>query len=36
MEQGNVVDLERATGLEAARLSIQHAIAMADSVPGAR
>jgi hypothetical protein len=32
MEQGNVVDLDRATALEAARLSIQHAIAMADGV----
>jgi len=32
MEQGIVVDLDRATALEAARLSIQHAIAMADSV----
>jgi predicted nucleic acid-binding protein len=30
--QGRVVDLDRATALEAARLSIQHAIAMADSV----
>jgi predicted nucleic acid-binding protein len=32
MEQGTVVDLDRATALEAARLSIQHGIAMADSV----
>src|ERR1700722_1050721 len=32
MEQGSVVDLDRATALEAARLSIQHGIAMADSV----
>jgi predicted nucleic acid-binding protein len=32
MEQGIVVDLDRATALEAARLSIQHGIAMADSV----
>jgi toxin FitB len=32
MEQGNVVDLDRATALEAARLSIQHGIAMADSL----
>jgi len=32
MEQGNVVDLDRATALEAARLSIQHGIAVADSV----
>lgn len=32
MEQGKVVDLDRATALEAARLSIQHRIAMADSV----
>jgi toxin FitB len=32
MEQGRVVDLDRATALEAARLSIQHAIAMADSI----
>jgi toxin FitB len=32
MEQGKVVDLDRATALEAARLSIQHGIAMADSM----
>ena len=32
MEQGKVVDFDRATALEAARLSIQHRIAMADSV----
>jgi len=32
MEQGEVVDLDRATALEAARLSILHGIAMADSV----
>ena len=32
MEQGKVVDLDGATALEAARLSIQHGIAMADSV----
>jgi predicted nucleic acid-binding protein len=32
MEQGTVVDLDRATALEAARLSIQHCLAMADSV----
>jgi toxin FitB len=32
MEQGKVVDLDRATALEAARLSIQHGIALADSV----
>ncbi len=32
MEQGQVVDLDRATALEAARLSILHAIALADSV----
>ena len=32
MEQGRVVDLDRATAMEAARLSIQHRIAMADSV----
>ena len=32
MEQGKVVDLDLATALEAARLSIQHRIAMADSV----
>ncbi len=32
MEQGIVVDLDRATALEAARLSIHHRIAMADSV----
>jgi len=32
MEQGRVVDLDRATALEAARLSIEHGMAMADSV----
>lgn len=32
MEQGKVVDLDRATALEAARLSILHGIAMADSI----
>jgi predicted nucleic acid-binding protein len=32
MEQGRVVDLDRATALEAARLSIEHGIAMADSM----
>jgi len=32
MEQGRIVDLDRATSLEAARLSIEHRIAMADSV----
>jgi predicted nucleic acid-binding protein len=32
MEQGRVVDLDRATALEAARLAIEHRIAMADSV----
>ncbi len=32
MEQGKVVDLDRATALEAARLSIEHGIEMADSV----
>ncbi len=32
MEQGRVVDLDRATALEAARLSNQHRIAMADSI----
>ena len=32
MEQGQVVDLDRATALEAARLSAVHTIAMADSV----
>lgn len=32
MEQGKVVDLDRATALEAARLSLEHGIAMADSV----
>ena len=32
MEQGKVVDLDRSTALEAARLSIHHGIAMADSV----
>ena len=32
MEQGKVIDLDRATALEAARLSILHGIAMADSI----
>jgi hypothetical protein len=32
MEQRSVVDLDRATTIEAARLSILHRIAMADSV----
>jgi toxin FitB len=32
MEQGKVVDLDRATALEAARISIAHGIAMADSL----
>ena len=32
MEQGKIVDLDRATALEAARLSLHHGIAMADSV----
>ncbi len=32
MEQGKVLDLDRATALEAARVSIQYAIAMADSI----
>src|ERR1700676_3751593 len=32
MEQGKVVDLDRATAIEAARLSILHGIAMADSI----
>jgi len=32
MEQGSVVDLDRATAIEAARLSILHGMAMADSV----
>lgn len=32
MEQSKVVDLDRATALEAARLSLLHGIAMADSV----
>ncbi|MGO9993385.1 MAG: type II toxin-antitoxin system VapC family toxin [Steroidobacteraceae bacterium] len=32
MEQGNVIDLDRATALEAARLSLQYRIAMADSI----
>jgi toxin FitB len=32
MEQGQVIDLDRATALEAARLSTLHGIAMADSV----
>ena len=32
MEQGKLVDLDRATALEAARLAIKHRIAMADSI----
>ncbi len=32
MEQGRVVDLDRATVLAAARLSLDHGIAMADSI----
>jgi len=32
MEQGRIVDLDRATALEAARLSILHGIAMAEGV----
>jgi|ERR1035438_2931543 predicted nucleic acid-binding protein len=32
MEQGHVIDLDRATALEAARLSLQYRIAMADSI----
>ena len=32
MEQGKVVELDGATALEAAPLSIQHRIAMADSI----
>jgi predicted nucleic acid-binding protein len=32
MEQGRVVDLDRVTALEAARLSLAHGIPMADSV----
>jgi len=32
MEQGKVVDLDRATALAAARLSLDHTIAMADSI----
>src|SRR2546421_8904958 len=32
MEQGKVVDLDRATALAAARLSIDHSIAMADGI----
>jgi toxin FitB len=32
MEQGKIVDLDRATALEAARLAIEHGIAMADSI----
>jgi predicted nucleic acid-binding protein len=32
MEQGKIVDLDRATALEAARLAIEHRIALADSV----
>jgi predicted nucleic acid-binding protein len=32
MEQGRVVELDRATAIEAARLSLLHGIAMADSV----
>lgn len=32
MEQGRVIDLDRATALEAARLSLAHRIPMADSL----
>jgi predicted nucleic acid-binding protein len=32
MEQGRILDLDRATALEAARLSILYGIAMADSI----
>jgi len=32
MEQGKVVDLDRATALEAARLSLLHRMPMADSI----
>jgi len=32
MEQGTVVDLDRVTALEAARLSLLHRLPMADSV----
>ena len=32
MEQGRVVDLDRAAALEAARLSIRQRMAMADSI----
>jgi toxin FitB len=32
MEQGRVVDLDRATALEPARLAIEHRLAVADSV----
>ncbi|MEP7311504.1 MAG: type II toxin-antitoxin system VapC family toxin [Pseudomonadota bacterium] len=32
MEQGRVIDLDRATALEAARLSLLHGIALADAV----
>ncbi len=32
MEQGRIVDLDRATALEAARISIEHRVAMADSI----
>jgi predicted nucleic acid-binding protein len=32
MEQGRVVDLDRVTSLEAARLSLAHGIPMADSI----
>ena len=32
MEQGKIVDLDRATALEAARLAIEHRIGMADSL----
>lgn len=32
MEQGKVLDLDRATALEAARVSIQYAVPMADSI----
>jgi predicted nucleic acid-binding protein len=32
MEQGSIIDLDRAIAIEAARLSILHRIAMADSI----
>lgn len=32
MEQGRIADLDQATALEAARISIKHRVAMADSI----